>query len=118
MAAGEAVDRAEQKANESYDAMVAPPCVACGEPVADKDYERHRYEKHAGNEMLQPSGTPDAREALFLAHDAEELRRKFAIWRARHPGLRLQLAAEGTRYEGRMVFVKYRILDSRGRGVR
>lgn len=115
MAAGEATDQAEQAATESYDRMMAPPCVACGKPVSDKDFERHRREEHAGNEQCQPWGTPDAREALFLAHTLDELGRKVALWRSKHPGLRLELAADGTRYEGRMVWIRYRVLDSRGR---
>lgn len=118
MAAGEATDRAEQSANESYDRMLAPPCVACDEPVLDKDYERHRYEKHQGNEMVQPIGKPDAREALFLAHTRAELEQKLAIWRGKHPGIRLELAGEGTRFRGLMCWSRYRVFDSKGRAAR
>lgn len=113
--AGERAEQAEQQADASYDRLQAPPCVACGQPVADKDFERHRYEAHAGNEMVQPFGRPEAREALFLAHDADELAKKVQIWRDRHPGVRLTLAGEGTRYEGRMCWVRYRVLDARGK---
>ena len=119
IAAGETHEQAQESADKSYDyGVYAPPCVGCGEPVTDQDFYRHRYERHAGNEMVQPFGKPDAREALFLAHSVDELGRKVALWRAKHPGLRLRLAADGKRYEGRLVWVRYRVFDTKGRAAR
>ena len=116
IAAGEQYERQVQQAATSYDEnVVAPPCVACGKPVADKDFERHRYEAHAGNEMVQPWGRPDAREALFLARNPDELQRKVAIWREKHPGVILRLAGDGQRYGGLMVWARYRVLDAKGK---
>src|SRR5580765_6900645 len=55
VATGLARDQAEQSADDSYRNKVeAPPCVACGQPLSDKDFERHRYEAHGGNEACQP----------------------------------------------------------------
>jgi hypothetical protein len=113
---GEASERRQQSADASYDRLMAPPCPACNQPVLDRDWERHKYE-HGINEMVQPFGRPDAREAFFLAYSAAQLEEKLAIWRRRHPGIRLALAGDGTRPNGksRLYWRRYRLFDHAGR---
>ena len=113
--AGEAHEKAEQAADESYDQMMAPPCPACGKPVKDKDWERHRRVDHADSEVAQPAGKPDARELLLLAYSQEDMERKLTIWRSRHPGIRLEPSGDGTREEGKIVWRRWRIFDGRGK---
>lgn len=114
---GIAHELAEQSADASHDRVIAPPCHACGEPVADKDWERHKYEKHAMNEMCQPYGKADSREVLFLCYSRAHLEQKLAIWRSKHPGLRLALAGEGSRNNGKLFFQRFRVLDQNGKAV-
>jgi hypothetical protein len=115
MAVGAARDLAEEGANLAYDAMIAPPCPACGRPVKDAEYERHRRVDHSDNEVVQPYGKPDAREVMLLAYSADDMDRKLAIWRSRHPGIRLEPSGDGTREDGRIIFRRWRIFDARGR---
>lgn len=115
MRQGVAREQAEQAADEAYDRMMAPECVACGKRVKDADYERHRRVDHADNEVVQPAGKPDARELLLLAYDADDMERKLATWRSRHPGIRLESSGDGTREEGKIIWRSWRIFDGKGK---
>ena len=106
---------AEQSADASHANVIAPPCPACNQPVSDKDWEKHKYEAHGINEMVRPYGRPDAREAFFTGYDRARLEEKIAIWRSKHPGIRLELAAEGHDAERKVVWQRYRIFDAKGR---
>lgn len=112
---GTARELAEQAATASFDHMMAPPCPACGRPVKDVDWERHRRVDHQDNEVVQPAGKPDARELMLLAYDAADMDRKLATWRSRHPGVGLEPAGDGTREGGKIVWRRWRILDGHGR---
>ena len=108
----------EQSAETSYQTMMAPPCPGCGQAVSDAEWERHKYERHALNEMVQPHGTPDAREALFLGGSPEKIEERMAVWRRKHPGCRLALLGEGHELRGektRILWRRFRILTAQGR---
>lgn len=108
----------EQSADASYDRMMAPPCPGCGQAVSDAEWERHKYETHAINEMVQPHGKPDAREALFIGGSREKIEERVAFWRTKHPGCRLALMGDGIEVRGertRILWKRYRILDGKGR---
>lgn len=115
MAAGLAREKAAQAAAESYDYIVAPPCPACGQPVSDRDWEKHKYQEHDVRQVCQPYGTPDARELLLLAYDAGDMERKLAIWRSKHPGVRLEPAGDGTRENGKIIYRRWRLFDAKGK---
>lgn len=108
LAAGEARDLAEESANQSADRVAAPNCPACGDPVPDKEYESHARLKHNSQRLVvRPWGKPESREALFTAPNRELLDQKVAEWLGRHPGLRVEYAADGTDREQRLLWVRY-----------
>ena len=111
MVQGRARDRAEHSADLSYqERVLAPPCPVCGRGVEDKDWDRHKYEQHGVNDGLRPWGTPDAREALFVAADPDDLDRKIAAWRRTHPGVRLRPLGDGRVAPGSpMRFLRFRV---------
>ena len=113
---GETREHAEQSADASADRVQAPPCPACGRPVADADWTLHKYERHGLAERVRPYGKADSRELLVLGENPGDLARKVARWRWTHPGLRLQLAADG-KVDGGLLFVRYRVADLNGRAV-
>lgn len=112
---GIARELAEQSAETSHDNVIAPPCPACSEPVADKDWEKHKYEKHGINEMVRPYGRADAREAFFTGYNKASLEQKLAIWRSKHPGIPLELAGEGHDTARKVVWQRYRLFHGDGR---
>lgn len=118
LARGETREHAEQSADASSEAVMAPPCVACGKPVEDKDWDRHRFEEHDLGDPVRPYGKADSRELLVLGADTGALARKVAQWRRLHPGLRLELAADGKDGPGGLLFVRYRVLTMKGEPVR
>lgn len=116
---GEAREHAQQSADASYDRNVkAPPCVACGKPVQDKDWDWHRFEDHGLSDPVRPYGKADSRELLVVGADTGELARKVAKWRRLHPGLRLELAADGKEGPGGLLFLRYRVCSLNGTPVR
>lgn len=115
---GTAREMAEQTASESHDQVVAPPCPVCGLPVSDRAWEDHKYSAHGVNDDCLPYGKADSRELFIPAFSRDDLERKKSAWRARHPGLSLALAGEGTRAEGKIVWQKFRVLDASGKAVR
>lgn len=118
IAAGIRYELQEDRCNAAYDEVVAPKCPACGVPVADKDWDRHKYEEHNGNQVCQPYGKADSREVLFLGASADFIEQKKAIWRDRHPGLTLELAAEGKEPRfANVIFQRYRVCTSAGKPV-
>ena len=116
---GEAHEHAQQSADASYERTVkAPPCVACGKPVADADWDRHRFEDHGLTDPVRPYGKADSKELIVVGADTGELARKVAKWRRLHPGLRLELAADGKEGPGGLLFVRYRVVTLMGTPVR
>ena len=112
---GVARELAEQSADASHANVIAPPCPACGQPVADKDWEAHKYSAHGISEMCQPWGRPDAREAMFVHVTAARLGEKIAAWRSRHPGVQLQLSGDGFDRARKLFWRRYRIFDAAGK---
>ncbi len=108
-------EQAEQSADASYDRLHSPPCPACGKLVSDREWETHKYAAHGINEMVQPWGRPDTREALFIHVHAQKLEEKIALWRRLHPGVGLALAGEGFDRERRLYWQRFLLLDGRGR---
>ena len=117
---GLAREQAEQRADESYDRMMAPPCPGCGEPVVDEAWERHKYERHALNDAVQPYGRPDAREALFLGGSVDKIEERLARWGRLHPGCTVKLLGEGTELRGKVALIwrRYRVINGQGREAR
>lgn len=112
---GIAHELAQQSADASHDHVIAPPCPVCGKAVADKDWDKHKYDDHAINDGVLPYGKPNSREVFVAAFTRDSLEEKLAQWRTKHPGLRLALAGEGTRAEGRIVWQRFRVLKADGR---
>lgn len=100
-------DLAEEEANQAGERVIAPPCPACGKPVADKEWRKHGYEDHDIREMVRPYGEPDAREAFFTAYDTDQLEQKVAIWQGKHPGVSLVHAGEGKDVQRKIVWRRY-----------
>lgn len=114
MRRGVAREQNEQACIDAAAIVHAPPCPACGRPVSDAEWERHRRVDHADHEVCQPAGQPDARELLLLAYDADDMARKLARWRSLHPGIRLEGVGEGTREQGKIIWRRWRIFDGHG----
>jgi hypothetical protein len=134
LAAGIAREQQEQQADDSYAELQAPPCPACGQPVKDSEWESHKARGHDLGDGVLPYGQAGAREVFVTAYspetierlrllqrlrpgDEKSLEQKKAEWRAKHPGLSLLLAGEGTRGEGRVLWARYRVMKD-GRPVR
>jgi hypothetical protein len=109
---------AEQSADASHDTVIAPPCTVCGKPVKDADWEKHKRFDHGIQDAILPYGTPSSRELFIPAFTIDELEKKKSAWRAKHPGLLLALAGEGSRANGRILWQRFRVLDQKGRPVR
>ncbi len=109
-----AYEQAQDRARASNEEIERPPCPGCGQLVADEDWDDHRLQKH-GIGGPRPYGKPDSREALFLADDLDELDRKIIRWRRQHPGVGLLPMGEGTDHEAAKVWVRFRLMDRRGR---
>lgn len=109
--AGVVREEQEQRCEESYQTVMAPPCPACGQPVSDTDWPAHKYTKHQINESVQPWGRPDSREAVFLGGSRENLAEKIARWSSRHPGVTLLLLGQGTERRGKVLLFwqRYRV---------
>lgn len=135
LAAGVARDQAEESADRSYDAMIAPACPACGQPVKDKDWPEHKARGHDLGDGVLPYGAADAREVFVTAYapvvierlralgrltptDEKPMEQKLAEWRQKHPGLSLALAGEGTRAEGKIMWQRFRVTRVDGKPVR
>lgn len=118
MMAGDAFDRQVQKAEDAHAKVVAPPCPACGVPIKDSEWDRHKAEAHNGRQVVQPYGTADSRELLILGTSKDDLDRKEAKWRELHPGLTLSLAGEGRepRYKN-ILWQRYRVITTAGKPV-
>ena len=114
---GTARELAEQAANEAGARVQAPECHACGQPVADADWEDHKRRGHGTGDGVLPYGTADSREVFVPAFNRDELERKKQAWRDRHPGMSLTIAGEGARAEGRIAWQKFRVTKD-GRPVR
>lgn len=113
---GERSEKAQQSADESYYSKVlAPPCVACGQPVSDADFQRHRYERHGGNEAAVPWGKPTSRELVICGVGSDDMEEKVARWRRLHPGVHLEILGDGHLYGGKLAWMRFRVLDHRGR---
>jgi hypothetical protein len=107
LAQGETREAAEESARVSHDEVVAPACPACGQPVSDKEWERHRAEVHGRpRQVVRPWGKPDARECLIVAPTRDLLDEKIQQWRALHPGVRLEPAGEGRDLEHGLLYFR------------
>lgn len=106
---------AEQSADASNDTVLAPPCPVCGKPVKDAAWEAHKYSDHGITDEVLPYGKADSREVFVPAYSRDELEQKTAAWRAKHPGLTLALAGEGSRAQGQILWQRFRVLDAKGR---
>lgn len=113
---GLAADRYQQTVFDAYGTNVdAPPCPVCGEGLRDEDFERHKADRHGITSRVLPFGKPDAREALFVGADHDEIEAEVATWRTRHPGVGLVYAADGRDREDGYAWVRFRLHDRRGR---
>lgn len=112
-------DRAQQDRWDAYDeAVERPPCPACGTPISDTEWNDHARVGHGVEARVLPYGTPDAREALFVGTDRDEVDAQIVFWRRRHPGIQLKPLAEGRDPEGHYIWVRFRQRDWTGRDAR
>lgn len=116
MAEGLRRDQYQQHVWDEHEANVErPPCPACGAPVADSEWNAHVLAGHGLATKLLDYGRPDAREALFVAADRDELDANIVMWRRRHPGVQLLPLAEGRDPDGDYLWVRFAQRDRRGR---
>lgn len=109
LAQGQVREEQEEKANKSYDELVAPACPACGKPVKDEEWADHKALHGSPRSVIRPYGKVDSREALFTAPDQDRLEQKICQWRESHPGIILEPMGEGKDRQTGLVFVRFRL---------